>query len=173
MHARFRYAAFNLWMREVSSARSRWLINKSFNNNQGLTFADLRSHLEGDANYPFLNSIVRVASSVKGTRPFWKRRGRELSAHIKLLGKPAIFFTFSAADTQWDSLQRHLPRYWEWLHSDDDTRYVFIFRRRGPLFGKEKSHSCSVGTTSIVRIFAQIRISQLLISMNALRASST
>lgn len=124
-HDRFRYAAFNLWMRELSSKRSKWLINKGVGSarHQRLSVEELRETLQDDnVNHPFLNCVIRCASTVKGSRPFWKRRGRELSAHIKLLGKPAFFFTFSAADTQWDSLQRHLPDYWIWLHADDEKR---------------------------------------------------
>jgi hypothetical protein len=123
-HERFRYAAFNLWYREISSSRSRWLINKSVGHAQyeNLTVPEIREAMQDEnaSNHPFLKSIIRCVSSVKGTRPFWKARGRELAATIQLLGKPAIFFTFSAADTQWDSLQRHLPNYWQWLQSTDD-----------------------------------------------------
>lgn len=130
-HDRFRYAAFNLWMRELSSKRSRWLISKGAGalRHQNTTADDIRETLRDEnPNNPLLNSIIRCASTVKGSRPFWKRRGRELSAHIRLLGKPAFFFTFSAADTQWDSLQRHLPDYWTWLHTDDEKRSAFLFR---------------------------------------------
>jgi ATP-dependent DNA helicase PIF1 len=120
-HDRFRYAVFNIWLRELSSARSRWVVNKHFG--QPVTIDELRENLDNGLEH-FLNSIVRCAGSIKGTRPFWKRRGRELSAFIDCLGMPVVFFTFSAADTQWDSLQRHMPDYWQWKHGSDEERYV-------------------------------------------------
>lgn len=122
-HDRFRYAVFNTWMRELSSARSRWVVNKHFG--QPITLDQIRVDLDNGDDH-LLNSIVRCAGSIKGTRPFWKRRSRELSAHIQLLGRPAFFFTFSAADTQWDSLQRHMPDYWVWKSASDEERYAFL-----------------------------------------------
>jgi hypothetical protein len=125
-HDRFRYAVFNLWIREQSSSRARWIVNKqqARTDGQTVTVEDLIANLDTDQR--FLNAAVRCAVTIKGTRPYWKRRGVELSAHIQWLGIPQFFFTFSAADTQWDSLARHMPKYWEWKTLDDEERYVPI-----------------------------------------------
>lgn len=137
-HPRFRYSAMNIWLRDLSSARSRWVVNR--HHGQGVSIDELRQNLSNlDDTNPILNSVIRCASSIKGTRPFWKRRSRELSAHIQWLGKPAFFFTFSAADTQWDSLQRHMPDYLEWQTADDEERHVRILSPLGvPTLGRNK-----------------------------------
>jgi hypothetical protein len=119
-HDRFRYAAFNLWIRELSSARARWVVNK--HQGQPVSVDDLLANLDTDQR--FLNATVRCAVSIKGTRPYWKRRGVELSAHIQWCLIPQFFFTFSAADTQWDSLARQMPKYEEWKTQNDEIRYV-------------------------------------------------
>lgn len=120
-------------MRELSSSRSRWLVNNAAKHprHQDFSVTQLRETLQDDSdeNHPFLHAVIRCASTVKGTRPFWKRRGRELSAQIAMLGKPAFFFTFSAADTQWDSVNRQFPNYETWSSADDDTRQVFLSLR--------------------------------------------
>lgn len=128
-HERFRYAVFNLWIREQSSGRSRWLINKGSHARSNFTTEELRQYLSDPAadRHPLLNGIIRCASTIKGTRPFWKRYSRQLGAYIQCLGRPAIFFTFSAADTQWDSLARHMPQYVEWKTADDELRYILEF----------------------------------------------
>ena len=109
-------------MRDLAGARSRWVINNRLD--EHLTIDDIRANLQADdaQSDALLNTVVRCSSTTKGTRPYWKRRSRELAAYIQKLGKPAVFFTFSAADTQWDSLQRHLPDYWKWRHADDEER---------------------------------------------------
>lgn len=125
-HDRFRYAVFNIWLRELSSARSRWVVNK--HHGVPVTVEQLLENIDNGSMH-FLNSVVRCAGSIKGTRPFWKRRSRELSAFIDWLGKPTVLFTFSAADTQWESLQRHMPDFEEWRDGDDETRLVDDLQR--------------------------------------------
>lgn len=118
-HDRFRYACFNLWMRDMASGRSRWVLNHR--PGQPLTVQDIRDGLADGSNevLTLLNRINRGATSIKGIRSYWAKKRRELLCTVRAIGKPAFFFTFSAADTKWDSLNRHFPNYDVWR--DENT----------------------------------------------------
>ena len=45
-----------------------------------------------------LNSITRFSGSLRGTRPFWGGKRRQLEAFVKNLGSPHLFITLSPAD---------------------------------------------------------------------------
>ena len=55
--------------------------------------------------------IARLADQLRGTRPYWQARRRELMGMIKDLKCPHVFVTASAADVQWKDLHhRFMPR---------------------------------------------------------------
>lgn len=54
------------------------------------------------------NEIFRSASKIKGTYAYQKTKQSDLQAMVKQLGLPAMFETFSQADTHWDDLKQIL-----------------------------------------------------------------
>jgi hypothetical protein len=64
---------------------------------------DLRQILEPDSEdyNPLLNNIFCQGNVIAGVRPFWSKR-RELQVYCRNLGCKALYYTFSAADMQWD-----------------------------------------------------------------------
>ena len=124
-HARFRYAVFNQWMRDKAGSRARWTTRKAEASAVGPTKDDLLDAFSNDTEQAqaLLNSCIRTAGAILGSRPFWSRKCRELTAFVHSLGTPTFFFTFSAADTQWYSVNRLFPRFDEWQAGDDKARY--------------------------------------------------
>ena len=75
---------------------------------QSLTAEELKELLRN--NDPVvINQIWRSAEKLRGTRPYWTRRARELENVVLNIGAPHLFFTFSAADLQWHDLRKHMP----------------------------------------------------------------
>ena len=56
--------------------------------------------------------VARLADQLRGTRPYWQARRRELMGMIKDLKCPHVFVTASAADMHWIDLHGHglMPR---------------------------------------------------------------
>lgn len=54
------------------------------------------------------NEIFRSASKIKGTYAYQKTKQSDLQAMVKQLGLPAMFETFSQADTHWNDLKEIL-----------------------------------------------------------------
>src|SRR5947207_14100017 len=91
--------------------QSKWLakVYAKWNKGEGnLTVKDLRELLDGDLER-IAGRISRGGINLRGTRPYWLARRRELIAMIKDRGCAHLFFTFSAADMQWPDLHRHMP----------------------------------------------------------------
>jgi hypothetical protein len=76
-----------------------------------------------------LPQIVRQGALLPGTRPYWRTRGGNLQAHARFLSPSAApaFLILSCADMQWHDLQRHLPRYTDYLMGDDQTRRQIVW----------------------------------------------
>ena len=105
-HSRFRYYAFNHLLRMQSKQHSSYVCKKL--NGKNITFQDLEERVrEGKAD--LANHIVRSAELLRGTRPFWAARGRELEAMVLNLNAPHLFITASAADLQWFDLHAQMP----------------------------------------------------------------
>jgi ATP-dependent DNA helicase PIF1 len=68
----------------------------------------LRELLAGDV-VRLADRIARLGDNLRGTRPYWQSRRRELLAMIKMLKSPHLFVTASAADVQWNDLHIHMP----------------------------------------------------------------
>jgi hypothetical protein len=97
-HPRFRFVVFNTWMRSTVNRKSSYFVKHT---NQGhVSLDELRAAF--DSNDPeckrLLNSIVKHAETLRGTRAYWTGKGHQLAAHVHALGMPAMFMTFSPAD---------------------------------------------------------------------------
>ena len=121
---RFRYTYFNLQIQELSNSRARQIVNRR--TGVRLTIKELRDTLRYDNSNAdtLLNSVVRCSTNIKGIRLFQSRRRRELSTYVYALGKPTFFFTFSAADTQQQDLQKHLLGYKYQQTAPNNKRYT-------------------------------------------------
>jgi hypothetical protein len=115
-HPRFRYVVFNTIMRRQASAKAGFNVKQKTVQGRDVTADDLRAAFEDDSpeSEALLNSITRRPGTLRGTRPFWAGRRRQLEAMVKNIGPGHLFITFSAADLHWDDLMRHLPNYQEW-----------------------------------------------------------
>ena len=126
-HSRFPYFVFNTWMRQQSSQLSSFFVNR-FNRPEGrdVSIEDISATLAADSGdyhaQALLNSVVRSAASLRGTRPFWNGKKHQLMAYIRALGKPSLFMTLSAADLQWDALARSMPDYDLWKQASGKDR---------------------------------------------------
>ena len=107
-HPRFRYMAYNTSMRMEAKKSASYVCKKV--GGRYITIDELRE-LVREGNTRLSTSIVRSAEQLRGTRPYWKRRAKELEDMVLNLNAPQLFFTFSAADLQWRDLKRHMPGY--------------------------------------------------------------
>ncbi|KAF7137062.1 hypothetical protein CNMCM5793_006913 [Aspergillus hiratsukae] len=108
-HPRFRYVLFNTLMRGQAS-RSAGFYSKQ---RELPELEELQALFENEdpESEAVLRSMTRFAAALRGTRPFWGKRRRDLTAFVKNLGPAHLFVTLSAADLHWEDLMRHLPRY--------------------------------------------------------------
>jgi ATP-dependent DNA helicase PIF1 len=102
-HERFRYVVFNTNMRRQVAGQSTFLLNR--HKEQGeVTVEDIEQALAADARdfkaRSILDNVVRSAGQIRGTRPYWNGRRRNLEAYVHALGRPDLFVTCSAADLQ-------------------------------------------------------------------------
>ncbi|KAH0826840.1 hypothetical protein AYO21_07253 [Fonsecaea monophora] len=127
-HPRFRYVVFNTIMRKQVNTRSSFFVKKT--DREEMTIDDLRAAFDDNTAeaQALLNSITRHADSLRGTRPFWAGRRRQLEAFVKNLGSPHLFVTLSAADYHWHDLMKHLPEFDRWEIATPDER-IRIARR--------------------------------------------
>ena len=59
----------------------------------------------------FAFQVMRFSSSLHKTRQYWCTQRLNLAAMQEALGMPTIFFTLSAADTQWPKFQNLMRHY--------------------------------------------------------------
>ena len=119
-HSRFCYYAFNHLLRAQSKQHSSYVCKKL--NGKNITFQDLEERVrEGKAD--LANHIVRSAEQLRGTRPFWAARGRELEAMVLNLNAPHLFITASAADLQWFDLQAQMPGFERYSEQTEHEQY--------------------------------------------------
>lgn len=101
-HPRFRYYALNTQMRHRALQTGRIYV-KQHPNDAHLSTEDLREmvHHGGES---LANRVQHFGYNIHGTRAYWFSQRSRLIAMIDSLGLPTIFFTHSAADTQWPEL---------------------------------------------------------------------
>jgi ATP-dependent DNA helicase PIF1 len=113
-------------MRQRAKSTARFYVSK-VSRLQDLTREELAEALDTDP--ALLPQIVRQGSCLPSTRPYWRTRGNGLQAQARCLSPVAspVFVTFSCADMQWHDLQRHLPRFQEYLTGNDLARQRIVW----------------------------------------------
>ncbi|CAE6994928.1 ATP-dependent DNA helicase PIF1 [Pyrenophora teres f. teres] len=140
-------------MRHQINDKVGFFVKKLDPQKKDLSLDDLRNAFadDFDESRQVLNRITRYAASLRGTRPYWAGRMKMVEAMVRMLGRPSLFLTFSAADLHWDSLMQHMPRYEEWKAASSDVRVriarenlrdnphivAFHFHRRLQVFSEE------------------------------------
>jgi hypothetical protein len=117
-HPRFRYVVFNTIMRRQVNTRAGFFVRNRDDEEPTSTMSidDFRTAFEDDSaeSEALINSITRFSGSLRGTRPFWGGKRRQLEAFVKNLGSPHLFVTLSPADLHWDDLMQRMPQYGDW-----------------------------------------------------------
>ena len=101
-HPRFRYFALNTEMRWRALQNGRIYI-KQHPKDAYLSLSDLKEMVSSGGEQ-FTKRVLHYASSLRGTRQYWFQQTSRLISMIDTLGTPTVFFTHSAADTQWPEL---------------------------------------------------------------------
>ena len=101
-HPRFHFLALNTEMRWHTLQAGRIYVRQHPQDAQ-LSVQELRD-LVGCKSEAFSNRVLQFATSLHGTRPCWFKQRSRLIAMVDTLGLPTVFFTHSAADTQWPEL---------------------------------------------------------------------
>lgn len=93
-------------MRERINRKSAYFVKHTGWGNVELD--ELRAVFESntDESKRLLNSVVKYADDLVGTRAYWTGQGHQLAAYVYNLGALALFMTFSPADLHWDSLAK-------------------------------------------------------------------
>ncbi|RKK09790.1 hypothetical protein BFJ67_g18217, partial [Fusarium oxysporum f. sp. cepae] len=124
-HPTFRFVVFNTLMRAQARAKSGYFV-KQHQQRQGLTTRDdlleAFQNPESAEAQQLLNSINRQTAQLRGTRPYWYRKRRELESYAYNLDCPGAFITFSPADLHWRSLYQHLPQFQDWQELPEQQR---------------------------------------------------
>ncbi|XP_057838404.2 uncharacterized protein LOC131048470 [Cryptomeria japonica] len=108
-HPRFRYFILNILMRHRSQATAYVFVHKQLDDSMPITIFDLRQRLKDLPDDKLADQLMRFSSSIRGTKPFWNQRRRELIDMVIQIGCPMLFFTLSAADTKWLDLHNIMP----------------------------------------------------------------
>ena len=101
-HPRFRYFALNTQMRHRALQTGRIYVRQNPHDGH-LSVDELREMVTRDSD-ALSNRILHFGASLRGTRQFWQKQKKRLTAIIDTLGLPTVFFTLSAADLQWPEL---------------------------------------------------------------------
>ncbi|KAG9515652.1 hypothetical protein KCU93_g9445, partial [Aureobasidium melanogenum] len=105
-HPQWLYASFNLLLSQQIQGRTRYLASKL---PKALNLLDIEQAIAQGDQSPILKYLVNDMRVLRGTRPYWQMRTRELKAQAAALGDPNLFLTLSADNGGWDSLRRLLP----------------------------------------------------------------
>ena len=108
-HPRFRYFALNTMMRWRALETGRVFVKQRIGENHLSVEEPKEMVNRGDTS--FASRVMRFSSSLHGTRQYWCTQRLNLAAMQEALGMPTIFFTLSAADTQWPELQDLMRHY--------------------------------------------------------------
>ena len=74
-----------------------------------MTIEKLKELLNENDETHLVDRIIRHAATLRGTRPFWNSKRRQLEGYFRNIEYPNLFFNFSAADLQWCNLRKHMP----------------------------------------------------------------
>ena len=103
-HPRFRFVALNTEMRWRALQSGRIFI--SHNPNDARLTLDALRDMVGHEGEQFSSRVLHYASSLRGTSSYWFKQRKRLISMVDDLGLPTVFFTHSAADSQWPELAR-------------------------------------------------------------------
>ena len=68
-------------------------------------------------NKNYLNQLIRndegysILKNIRNSPSYWQQKMKDLLAMIRQLGKPTIFLTLSAGETNWPELIQHLYKF--------------------------------------------------------------
>jgi hypothetical protein len=80
-HSHFRYAVFNTYMRKQSVKKAGFFVRKADAGN--ITAEDIQEAFDGpQGGQQLTDTVVRWSASLKGTRAFWTREGKQLEAMV-------------------------------------------------------------------------------------------
>ena len=105
-HPRFRYFVLNTEMRWHALQTGRIYINQH-PEDACLTLDELRD-MVGQEGEIFSKRVLHYASSLRGTNQYWFKQRSRLVSMVDTLSLPTVFFTHSAADSQWPELARFI-----------------------------------------------------------------
>lgn len=120
-HSRFRYWALNTIFRKRAKNASKYYA-KSHPTDGDLSVEDIREMIDSNDAERLAQRVSRSAAPIEGSRPFWASKRKDLTAQIRDIGCPSVFFTCSAADVQWPDLHQHMPGY-NIAHVNDADSY--------------------------------------------------
>lgn len=99
-HPRFRFFVMNTILRHQALSSSNVFVK---NITGGITTVqEIREKLLTDKS--FVKNVMAYSSKLRSTKSYWSQRCGELLSMVEQLGKPAFFFTLSAADYRWPDL---------------------------------------------------------------------
>lgn len=107
-HPRFCYFVLNLMMRNRNQNLASIFIKQNAEENIATNMSDLRAHMNTFPDNQLAKELMHYRVTMRGTRPYWNTRCKELSNMIHQLGPPTLFFTLSVVDTKWPDLQKIL-----------------------------------------------------------------
>ncbi|KAH7465176.1 hypothetical protein FOMA001_g17302 [Fusarium oxysporum f. sp. matthiolae] len=124
-HPTFRFVVFNTLMRAQARAKSSYFVKQHHQRRGPITRDDLLEAFQNPESadaQQLLNSINRQTAQLRGTRPYWYRKRRELESYAYNLDSPGAFITFTPADLHWRSLYQHLPQFQDWQELPEQQR---------------------------------------------------
>lgn len=117
---RFRFFALNSTMRWTALNQGTVFVRRNFSGNMP-SLEQVRQMIEsGDST--LAQQAMYYGANIRGTRPYWGKRLRELPDMVDTLGMPTIFFTLSAADLHWPELFNVLAEDEEWSRLDEKQK---------------------------------------------------
>ena len=102
-HARLCYFTVNTMMRWRALETGRVFVKQRIGDNH-IRVEELKD-MVNQGQSSFASRVIRIGSSLHGSKQYWLSQRRNLMAMEEALGMPSIFFTMSAADLKWSELQ--------------------------------------------------------------------
>ena len=102
-HARFRYFPLNTMLTWRAKETGCVFVKQRIGDNH-ISVEELKD-MVNQGQSSFASKVIRLGSSLHGSKQYWLSQRRNLMAMEEALGMPLIFFTMSAADLLWPELQ--------------------------------------------------------------------
>ena len=124
----FCFFALNYITRRRNASSGNWFI-KDFNHGGPKTLDDLKSEIEKDKNFSFINRLNYYNRNIKGSTQFWHSKRQELYTWInhhveKGNGAPSFFITLSCCEHYWADIVRLLKERLELAGEDPSQCFV-------------------------------------------------